>query len=126
VKCELEGEIKKVTYKKNKMIVEGDLTVTDTYHSFDELYAHRIMLFIAVMKNNKELSWRSRQHSDGSSFDDWFIAGMRLPTGDVTYHIPDRFWGMLDDITTEEKAPDWDGHTADDVVIRLNNWVHTL
>ena len=126
MKCELKGEIKKVTYKKNKMVVEGDLTVTDTYHSFDELYGHRVMLFIALMKSHKNISWKSRLHSDGSSFPDWFIAGMNLPDGDITYHIPDRFWNTVDDIEHREKAPEWDGHTSDDVVRRLNNWSMSL
>ena len=113
MKCELKGEIKKVTYKKNKMVVEGDLEVTDTYHSFDELYGHRIMLFIALMKSHKDISWKSRLHNDGTSIEDWFIAGMKLPDGDITYHIPDRFWNLIDDIEHKEKAPEWDGHTSD-------------
>jgi hypothetical protein len=126
VKCELKGEIKKVTYKKDKMVVEGDLEVSDSYHNFDELYAHRIILFISLMKSHKDISWKSRLHSDGTSFKDWFIAGMTLPDGDITYHIPDRFWNLIDDIEHKEKAPEWDGHTSDDVIRRLNNWSITL
>lgn len=126
VKCELTGEIKNVTYKNNKMVVEGELEVSDTYHTFSELYGHRILLFISTMKSHKDISWKSRLHSDGSSFEGWFVAGMHLPSGDITYHIPEKFWQMLEDITTKEKAPEWDGHTANDVVIRLNNWCMTL
>jgi len=126
VKCELKGEIAKVTYKDNKMIVEGEIEVTDSYHSFDELYAHRILLFISLMKSHKDLSWKSRMHSDGTSFPEWFIAGMKLPSGDITYHISDKFWSLVEDIPTLEKAPEWDGHTSEDVIRRLNNWSITL
>lgn len=127
MKCELKGTVAKVTYKKNKMVVEGDLEVSDSYHTFDELYGHRIMLFLCLMKCNKEISWKSRIHSDGSPvWKGWFVAGMDLPTGSITYHIADQFWSMIDDIKHLETAPEWDGHTSDDVVRRLNNWGMTL
>jgi len=100
--------------------------ISDGFHTFDELYAHRIMLFMCLMKCNKNISWRSRIHNDGSSYEGWFIAGMNLPTGTITYHIADQFWGMLDSIQTLEKSPEWDGHTSEDVIRRLNNWGMTI
>lgn len=100
--------------------------ISDGYHTFDELYAHRIMLFLCLMKFNKDISWKSRKHSDGTSYEGWFIAGMNLPTGTITYHIADQFWNMIDDINHLEVAPEWDGHTSDDVIRRLNNWGMTL
>ena len=42
--------------------------ISDGYHTFDELYAHRCTLFSAVMKSNKHLSWKSFFHDDGSNF----------------------------------------------------------
>ena len=48
--------------------------ISDGYHTFEELYAHRIMLFICLMKSNKDISWKSRVHGDGTSLDGWFIA----------------------------------------------------
>lgn len=126
MKCELVGEIKSFDYKDGKVVIEGDMEASDTYHTFTELYAHRITLFVALMKGHKEISWKSKLHNDGTSFDGWFIAGMKLPTGDITYHIPERFWNAMENIETLENAPEWDGHTSDDVVRRLNNWSMTL
>lgn len=100
--------------------------ISDGHHTFDELYAHRIMLFIALMKCNKYISWKSKKHDDDTSFDGWFVAGMKLVSGDITYHIPDKFWDMLEDINTLEKAPHFDGHTSDDVIKRLNAWASAL
>ena len=110
------------------MVIEGDFNITDSYHSFQELYSHRIMLFICLMKQNKDISWKSRIHKDGSKFDvdGWFIAGMKLPSGDITYHIPENFWELLIDINVLETEPDWDGHDSEEVIRRLNNWCFAL
>lgn len=99
--------------------------VSDGYHTFDELYAHRIALFCALMAAFPGLSWRSRKHADGEEWDGWFIAGMRLPAGDVTYHLPAKVWESIDHlgIETLERAPEWDGHTSDDVLKRLSDWI---
>lgn len=100
--------------------------ISDGFHTFDELYSHRIILFISLMKCNKSISWKSRLHDDGSSFDGWFISGMNLKQGTITYHIPERFWDMLSDVETLDVAPKFDGHTSDDVIKRLKQWAETL
>lgn len=93
---------------------------SDGFHTFDELYAHRNLLFIALMTKNPSISWRSKQHADGTMFRGYFIAGMRLWTGDISYHIPLELWSLLDDqISTLSFAPKWDGHTPEDVLKRL-------
>lgn len=108
-----------------KIIVnDGIIDITDGYHTFSELYSHRCTLFSALLKSHKDISWKSKRHSDGSSFDDWFIAGMNLPSGMITYHLPiDQFWDKLSDINELEYAPEWDGHTSNDVVKRLLAWM---
>jgi hypothetical protein len=94
--------------------------ISDGYHTFDELYKHRILLFIALMKSHPDLSWWSDTHADGSQWDGWIIAGMHLPTGDITYHMDAIYAALLDGIQHLEKAPAWDGHTSNDVLLRLN------
>ena len=104
--------------------MEIDENTSDGYHTFKELYEHRIALFIALMRSNPDISWRANVHDDGSDYPGWFIAGMKLPTGDISYHLPNERWNDLDEtgITTTNKAPKWDGHTADDVVKRILEW----
>ena len=99
--------------------------VSDGYHTFDELYEHRHMLFMALIRENPARAWRSRLHEDGTMFDGWFVAGIDLPkTGMITYHMPMRLWPLLDGILGESKrAPPWDGHTAADVVERLRGYL---
>ena len=51
---------------------------------------------------------------------------MDLPTGTVTYHLPNiPFWDSMK-INEIEKAPEWDGHTSDDVIKRIIQWVDSL
>jgi len=103
---------------------EIDENTSDGFHTFKELYDHRIALFIALMKSHPELSWRANNHDDGTGIDNWFIAGMHLPTGDISYHLPATDWTKLDNvgIKTSNRSPKWDGHTPADVVSRLNSW----
>jgi len=95
--------------------------ISDGYHTFDELYDHRIALFIALMRCNPKISWRANNHEDGSNLEGWFIAGMHLPSGDISYHLPNDKWKQLDNtgIQTMNNGPIWDGHTPKDVIDRL-------
>lgn len=106
-----------------KITIECEVgSVSDGYHTFNELYEHRCRLFIALAASHPELSWKARTHEDGSKFDGWFVAGMNLPTGPITYHLPDRMWDDMRDVPSLLKAPEWDGHTAQDVLERLEKW----
>lgn len=97
--------------------------VSDGYHTFNDLYSHRVALLANLVNAMPDISWKSRQHEDGSMFDGMFIVGMHLPTGDITYHIEesDRFGSNWELFKCEElkNAPTFDGHTPDDVVKRL-------
>jgi hypothetical protein len=108
-----------------KVTIECEVgQISDGYHTFDELYAHRCTLFAALMKSHATLSWKSLLHDDGTMYDGWFIAGMNLPSGVITYHLPiDQFWDNLKEINELERAPEWDGHTSDDVIKRLIDWM---
>jgi hypothetical protein len=95
---------------------------SDGYHTFGELYEHRHALFIALARSNPDLAWRAREHEDGTMFGGMFLAGLRLPTGDISYHLPIALWGALDECASTYVRPHWDGHTPADVVRRLMAW----
>jgi hypothetical protein len=108
----------------NEMVsnVPDTSLVSDGYHTFGELYEHRIALFIALCHMAPRLAWKSHTQSDGTVLDGWFIAGMRKKPGDqISYHLPASYWDKLG-VPELEKAPEWDGHTSSDVVQRLLNW----
>lgn len=93
--------------------------VSDGYHSFGELYDHRIMLFITLCRATYG-SWRSLYHSDETKLEGWFIMGIgKNPGEQITYHIPEKYWKETSDILTLNKAPNWDGHNSADVLERL-------
>jgi len=96
--------------------------VSDGYHTFDELYEHRCLLFAALCRAYPSMSWKSKLHADGSSYDGWFIAGMGLPTGQITYHLPVEMW-PLTHARVLVQAPPWDGHTPQKVCERLEEWM---
>lgn len=100
--------------------------VSDGYHTFDQLYEHRTLLFCTLMNQLKDISWHSKFHNDGSTYENWFIAGMELPSGTITYHLPGYLKPYLSQIKELPKAPPWDGHKAEDVVKRLENYLETL
>jgi len=105
---------------------------SDGYHTFDELYAHRIELFITLCRlcRRQELKigefpdqpfvWRSKNHSDGTIFEGWFIMGIGSFEGQqITYHLPLERWEETNFAQTLEKSPDYDGHTSAQVLERL-------
>jgi hypothetical protein len=100
--------------------------VSDGYHTFHDLYAHRIALFLALCRA-VGMGWKSRVHADGSAFDGWFIAGVTLPmVGEITYHLPNEAWDEAAHLQTVAFAPPWDGHTPEDVVQRLTLYATLL
>lgn len=118
----------------NQLIKENDLDtnlISDGYHTFGELYEHRITLFIALAKRLECLPgdyiaplhsqvWRSLKHSDGSSFEGWFVLGIGKDKGhQITYHLPINKWDECNFAKTLEVAPDFDGHNASDVLQRI-------
>ena len=111
--------------------ITGDnIQISDGYHTFEDLYNHRIRLFIALCKqcclwnesSPKEV-WCSTKHSDGSTFGDWFILGIGKKKGEqITYHLPARYWSEVCEFAEVlPKAPEFDGHTSNDVLVRLKN-----
>ena len=95
---------------------------SDGYHTFNELYEHRAVLFLALLSETKEETFWSFKHSDGTMYDNYIIAGIKTPEGWCTYHMKDTYLKYLDPSQQLEYAPVWDGHTSEDVLERLLNY----
>lgn len=97
--------------------------VSDGYHTFNQLYHQRAVLFATIVKQNKEKSWKSWKHGDGKfCFDsnkEWFIVGVDTPEGSYTYHYEKKYWDMFDCVELE-RGKFWDGHTEEDVTRLLS------
>lgn len=96
----------------------GDLS--DGYHTFNQLYYQRMILFAALVKVYKDKAWKSHRHEDGELCfgGGWFIVGIDTPEGSYTYHYENKYWDMFDCVDLQ-RAKHWDGHTEADAKIRL-------
>lgn len=109
----LAGELYKAGYRK----IDGD--TSDGYHTFNELYHHRAVLFTMICNQNKEIAWKSKKHSDGTMFDNMFIVGIETPVGQATYHYDiEPYWDYFN-VKELDNAPLWDGHTAEQAIERI-------
>lgn len=96
-----------------------DGNTSDGYHTFNELYHHRAVLFSVIVKAFPERAWKSRKHHDGTMYDGMFIVGIDTPQGQATYHYDiDPYWKMFE-CQELECAPEWDGHTPAEAIARI-------
>ncbi len=95
--------------------------VSDGYHTIQELYDHRCILFACLISRVKYSTWKSKIHDDGTMLDGWFIAGIQTPDGPATYHLPMHLWDRIKTDQELEKVPSFDGHTPKDVIERLKS-----
>lgn len=97
---------------------------SDGFHTFNELYEHRILLWIALCRCYKDRSWKSMKHSDGSSFEGWFLLGLDKNKGEQkTYHLPMNRWEECNFAETLDISPEFDGHTSQDVLKRISSLI---
>lgn len=104
----------------------------DGYHSFGELYEHRLLLTAHLFNawdrealdigNQGVEVFKSYRHHDGELCfgGGWFIVVAMLPgLGQISYHYENKHWDLFD-IQDYPKSPyPFDGHTGNDVIQRL-------
>ena len=96
----------------------GDLS--DGYHTFNELYHHRAILFSVICNSMPDKAWKSKLHDTGDMYDGMFIVGIETPEGQATYHYDiEPYWDMFK-VKELEKAPKWDGHTPQVAIDRIS------
>ena len=94
--------------------------ISDGYHTFDELYYQRMMLtktvaLAAITNFDKDTVYRSKLHSDGTMYKDFFIVVFNTPEGNFSYHYHMMYWGVFDFLKELPNAEEFDGHTWKDV-----------
>jgi hypothetical protein len=99
---------------------------SDGYHTFNELYAFRLLynaaLFNewALQEDNPMDVHKSRRHSDGELVfgGGWFIVVAELPTGQISNHYKNESWDLFR-IPEKDVPNEFDGHTSNEVGFRL-------
>lgn len=101
---------------------------SDGYHTFNELYNFR-KLYNAGLFNEWSVRGlykvhKSKKHSDGEDCfgGGWFIVTATLPTGQISNHYELKDWDLFK-VEERELADVWDGHTAQDVAKRLEEYL---
>ena len=105
--------------------------VSDGFHTFGELYDHRRALtaVLAAMAAAEGDAWRSKAHHPGDSpmFEGgYFIVGINLPSGVITYHYKLTHWDDFAAVPELEHAPKWDGAPPSATVERLLDTARVL
>lgn len=113
--------IRDVLYEQPAVEINGD--TSDGYHTFNELYHHRAVLFSVIVKAFPDKAWKARKHHDGTMYDGMFIVGINTPHGQATYHYDiDPYWDMFA-CRELERAPEWDGHTPEEAINRIGQLI---
>jgi hypothetical protein len=116
-------------------------SISDGYHTFDELYEFRKVYNAALFNewaNNKVVQvdngditfniskpkyhvHKSWKHNDGELCfgGGWFIVVALLPTGQISNHYEAKDWDLFKIPEVEKALFEFDGHTGKDVVERL-------
>ena len=96
-------------------------------HTFGELFEHRhanymaLCRLVAQSRKSDTTVWRCKRHADGSMMKGWFLLGInRAPGTQITYPLPERLWPSCDFAEPVSLPPEWDKHTSNDVLDRLN------
>lgn len=106
--------MQEIKTETGSVIIDGN--TSDGYHTFNELYHHRAVLFARICKDHPEIVWKAKKHSDGTMFDKMFIVGIDTPEGQYLYHYDlDPYWDMFD-VQELPTAPKWDGHEPSDIM----------
>ena len=97
--------------------------VSDGFHTYNQLYHQRAILFATIVNQNADKAWKSFKHEDGQyCFDsdgEWFIVGVDTPEGSYTYHYEKKYWDMFK-CKELPCGKHWDGHTEEDVTRLLS------
>ena len=88
--------------------------LSDGFHTFDELYESRCILtagFFNLLHRSGVETCKSWKHADGEPCfgGGWFIVMANLPTGQISFHYPEKDWERFN-IPETEKGFIWDGH----------------
>lgn len=93
--------------------------ISDGYHTFDELYEHRHLLFLNLLFATDLIQVEARL----DHYPEWDVICAVLQNGEqISYHIPARLRSLWENeflIVKESKDIIYDGHTSQDVLARL-------
>lgn len=97
--------------------------VSDGYHTIGELYEHRCLLFLYLclqvrskFESNETapVFWKEDVNTNG-----WFLLYLITQYGQISYHLPNKFKYLDNEVLEKKQDAVWDGHKPSDVIDRL-------
>jgi hypothetical protein len=112
-----QGQLNLLQYDQRENISDG-------YHTFKELYDHRIALWMVVLSKYKDdpqaKIYNRLKHNHGSFFDGYFLSLLVIDSNiQISYHLPLKFWQKVAGQKFDRSPIEYDGHTAQNCVDRL-------
>lgn len=132
----------------NKLTSSQKESLSDGFHSFQELYEFRKMYHAVLFNewaNQKSInpSWASEdnkyqpiytykydvhkswKHHDGELCfgGGWFIVVAILPSGQISNHYEAKEWDLFKVPIAKKAKYEFDGHTSADVIVRLKSLI---
>ena len=106
---------------KDRLGIKDIGEISDGYHTFNELYHHRAVLFAVIVRGHKDKAWKSWRHEDGQPCfgGGCFIVGVDTPEGSYTYHYEAKYWDLFE-CEELQNGKHWDGHKPEDVTRLLS------
>ncbi len=99
---------------KTFKIVGND--ISDGYHTFDELYDHRVLIYINLCLLMKDkAAWRP-------DFEGWYCLYLDLNGAQISYHCPNKTLSLIEGKITRNDQMVFDGHQGSDVIYRLEEF----
>lgn len=87
--------------------------ISDGYHTFNELYEHRNLLFLLLCCYEGSMTkWRP-------DYEGWFVLYYETDVGQISYHLPDKYLPIVERFAERDDNYAFDGHTPQDTLVRL-------
>lgn len=111
----------------NKSFSEDIGEISDGYHTFNELYKFRMLYnaaFLNLFVRQGGIAYKSRKHNGGEEIfgGKYFIVVANLPSGQISNHYENGYWDLFD-VPELPEAEKFDGHTPNDVIDRLGEYL---
>lgn len=114
--------------EKTFKIVNGDMS--DGYHTFDELYEHRCLLYLLWLV--EEAKWGAGRKREvfwvKDHFEGWDLVATNVGRKQISYHVPSEYRPVLEKCFVRKESLDdvFDGHTSQAVAQRMKERINDL
>ena len=95
--------------------------ISDGYHTFNELYEHRCLLFIAWLVSD---GCPGKAYWVAEHFAGWDLVVVEIPhVGQISYHVPNKHRHLYSGRIKSVLSHTFDGHSPTDVLKRIEEWI---